>query len=216
MYRPRLRDADERTIDRLVAYCEVLDLSTSLRNIEDVVGSGQPPSWVSLPYPEPTDWGAVAGALDFPVHFSAEEACIAYPGAFDDAPLPNANPLLFRMYASLADKMSQMLAEDVGLEERVMRWLWAYTPPLKRREVADLLAMSERNLTRLLAKEGTSYSRLLARVQSERAMNFLRNRALPVSEIGYRLGYSEPAAFTRAFTGWTGESPLQWRHAHCQ
>ena len=214
--RSYLRDADARTIDRLVEYCEVLDLSTSLRNIEDVVGSGQPPSWVSLPYPEPDDWAAVASELDFPVHFAAEEACIASPEAFDDAPLPRANPRLFKMYASLAEKMSQMLAEDVGLEERVMRWLWAYTPPPKRREVADLLAMSERNLTRLLAKEGTSYSRLLARVQSERAMNFLRNRELSVSEIGYRLGYSEPAAFTRAFTGWTGESPLNWRHTHCR
>ena len=73
--------------------------------------------------------------------------------------------------------------------------------------------MSERNLTRRLAREGTSYSGLLARVQSERARNFLRNRELSVSEIGYRLGYSEPAAFTRAFTGWTGQSPLKWRQS---
>ena len=214
MDRPAVRDADDHTIDRLVEYCEVLDLSTSLRNIEDVAGSGQPPSWVSLPYPEPPDWPAVAGSLNFPVHFNADEACIAYPAMFDGTPLPNANPLLFKMYASLAQKMSQMLAEDVALEERVMRWLWAYTPPPKRREVANLLAMSERNLTRLLAKEGTSYLELLARVQAERARNLLRNRDLSVSEIGYRLGYSEPAAFTRAFTAWTGQSPLKWRQSH--
>jgi AraC-like DNA-binding protein len=210
---PALRDADDVTTERLIEYCVVLDLSTSLRNIEDVAGSGQPPSWVSLPYPEPGDWPEIAGDLNFPVHFNADEACIAYPEAFDDTPLPNSNPLLFRMYASLAEKMSRMLAEDVGLEERVMRWLWAYSPPPRRREIAELLAMSERNLTRRLAREGTSYSGLLARVQSERARNFLRNRELSVSEIGYRLGYSEPAAFTRAFTGWTGQSPLKWRQS---
>ena len=214
MDRPLLRDADEATIDRLVEYCVVLDLSTSLRNIEDVSGSGEPPSWVSLPYPEPADWGEVAGDLEFPVHFTAGEACIAYPQAFDDTPLPNANPLLYKMYASMAEKMSRMLAEDVGIEERVMRWLWAYTPPPKRREVAGLLAMSERNLTRQLTRAGTSYSGLLARVQSERARNFLRNPELSVSEIGYRLGYAEPAAFTRAFTHWTGTSPLKWRKRH--
>ncbi len=214
MDRPRLRDADPQTIDSLVDYCTALDLSTSLRNIEDVSASGLPPSWVSLPCPEPPDWDAVAGGLNFPVRFAADEACIAYPQAFDDTPLPNANPLLFKMYASLAEKMSQMLAEDVSLEERVTRWLWAYTPPPKRGEIADLLAMSERNLTRQLAAEGTSYSKLLARVQSERAQNFLRNRELTVSEIGYRLGYAEPAAFTRAFTHWTGQSPLKWRQAH--
>ena len=215
MDEPRdLRGVDEHTISQLIQYCEVLDLSTSLRNIEDVAGSGEPPSWVALPYPEPPDWHRVVDSINFPVHFSAEESCIAYPQAFDDTPLPNANPLLYRMYESLAHKMSQMLSEDVGIEERVMRWLWAYTPPPKRREVAELLAMSERNLTRLLARAGTSYSELLARVQSERATNFLRNRELSVSEIGYRLGYSEPAAFTRAFTGWTGQSPLKWRQAH--
>ena len=50
-------------------------------------------------------------------------------------------------------------------------------------------------------------------MQSERAKNFLRNRDLSVSEIGYRLGYAEPAAFTRAFTHWTGQSPLKWRQS---
>ena len=57
-------------------------------------------------------------------------------------------------------------------------------------------------------------SELLARVQSERAGNLLRNPGLSVAEIGYRLGYAEPAAFTRAFTRWTGQSPLKWRQAY--
>jgi AraC-like DNA-binding protein len=212
MERPQLRGADERSVDRLVEYCTVLDLSTSLRNIEDVLDRGEPPAWVSLPFPRPADWDLVEGQLDFPVSFDAEEACVAYPEAFDH-PLPHANPLLYRMYASLAERMSQMLAEDVSLEERVTRWLWAYTQPPNRSELADLLAMSERSLTRQLKLEGTSYSTLLARVQSERAQNFLRSSGLSVGEIGYRLGYSEPAAFTRAFTHWTGESPLQWRRS---
>lgn len=214
MDRPALRDADDVSVDRLMEYCVVLDLISSLRNIEDVAGSGQPPVWVTLPYPEPADWAEVAGELNFPVRFSAEEACIAYPTALDGSPLPKANTVLYKMYTSLADKLSLMLAEGIGLEERVMRWLWAYTPPPGRGEVAELLATSERNLTRQLAAEGTSYSELLARVQSERARNLLRNRALSVSEIGYRLGYAEPAAFSRAFTRWTGQSPLKWRHAH--
>lgn len=211
MDRPRLRDAGDALIDRLMEYCVVLDLTSSVRNLEDVVGSGQPPIEVTLPYPEPADWSEVEQALQFPVRFSAGEATIAYPAAFDGTPPPEAHPLLFKMYTSIADKLSLMLAEEVTLQERVLRWLWAYTPPLNRGEVAELLAMSERNLTRQLKAEGTSFSELLARVQSERAGNLLRNPALSVSEIGYRLGYAEPAAFTRAFTRWTGQSPLKWR-----
>jgi AraC-like DNA-binding protein len=30
-------------------------------------------------------------------------------------------------------------------------------------------------------------------------------------EIADRMGYSDPAAFTRAFQSWTGESPSRWR-----
>ncbi|MCB1855544.1 MAG: AraC family transcriptional regulator ligand-binding domain-containing protein [Halieaceae bacterium] len=216
MDRPTLRDGDDALTERLMQYCVVLDLTNTLRNLEDVVGGGQPPLGVTLPYPRPPDWERLGGALNFPVEFGAAEASIAYPAAFDGTPPPQANPILFKMYTTIADKLSLMLAEEVTLQERVLRWLWAYTPPPGRAEVAELLAMSERNLTRQLAAEGTSFSSLLARVQAERAGNLLRSPALSVAEIGYRLGYTEPAAFTRAFTRWTGQSPLRWRRAHLE
>lgn len=78
---------------------------------------------------------------------------------------------------------------------------------------AELVAAycSERSLTRLLTAQNTSYTELLALLQQERAQNFLRNRSLTVTEISERLGYSEPAAFTCAFSNWTGVSPLKWR-----
>ena len=145
------------------------------------------------------------------MNFSADAACLTYPVSLQDMALPRANPLVYRSFVSLAEKLSLMLAEDIGLAERVTRWLWAYTPPLRRGEIARQLAMSERSLTRGLRSEGTSYAQLMASVQRERAENFLRNGALSVSDIAYRLGYAEPAAFTRAFKSWTGVSPLNWR-----
>jgi AraC-like DNA-binding protein len=211
MQRPEIRDASTTDIDRLVEYCLALDLVTSLRNIQDIVDSQEVPLYITFPFPEPADWHLVQEKLPCPVEFSGAEACLAFPAAFDDAPLPRANPLVYRSYVSIAEKLSLMLAEEISLTERVTRWLWAYTPPLKRGELASQLAMSERSLTRQLGKEGTSYAALLAGVQSERARNYLRNPCLTVSEIGYRLGYTEPATFTRAFTKWTGSSPLKWR-----
>ena len=214
MDRPALRDAEDTLIDKLMEYCVVMDLASSVRNIQDMLGSGQPPIEVALPYPQPDHWADIEADLNFPVRFSAEEAGMVFPADPDGSSLPQANPLIFKMYISIADKLSQMLAEEVGLQERVTRWLWAYTPPLGRGEIAELLAMSERSLTRQLGAAGTSYSELLTRVQSDRAGNLLRNPALSISQIAYRLGYSEPAAFTRAFTRWTGQSPLKWRQAH--
>jgi AraC-like DNA-binding protein len=211
MERPQIRDTSALDIDRLVEYCLVLDLLTSLRNIQDIFNPEAAPLHISFPFAEPADWHRVRDTLPCPVDFCCAEACLAFPAALDDTPLPKANPLVFKSFVSIAEKQSLMLAEEISLTERVVRWLWAYAPPLKRGEVASQLAMSERSLTRQLGQEGTSYAQLLTAVQEERAKNFLRNHLLSVSEIGYRLGYSEPAAFTRAFTKWTGRSPLSWR-----
>jgi AraC-like DNA-binding protein len=214
MQRPQIRNASTTDIDALVEYCLALDLVTSLRNIQDIVDSGGGPLYISFPFQEPADWYLIRENLPCPVEFSRAEACLAFPDAFDDTPLPRANPLIYRSCVSIAEKLSLMLAEEISLAERVTRWLWAYTPPLKRGEVASQLAMSERSLTRQLGNEGTSYATLLAGVQAERARNYLRNPGLTVSEVGYRLGYTEPATFTRAFTKWTGSSPLKWRRNH--
>jgi AraC-like DNA-binding protein len=214
MQRPVIRDAAAADIDSLVEYCLALDLVTSLRNIQDIANSDDSPLYITFPFPQPADWHLVQGNLPCPVEFSCAEACLAFSAAFDDTPLPRANPLVYRSYVSIAEKLSLMLSEEISLTERVTRWLWAYTPPLKRGEVASQLAMSERSLTRQLGNEGTSYATLLANVQAERARNYLRNPSLSVSEAGYRLGYTEPATFTRAFTKWTGSSPLKWRKHH--
>lgn len=211
MERPQVRGSSEREIDLLVEYCLVLDLVSSVKNIEDIVENREPPLYIHLPFAEPDDWPQLQASLPCPVHFNRPEACFAYPGAFDNNPLPHAKPLLYRSYVAIAEILSKMLAEDVALSERVRRWLWAYSPPLKRGEIAKQLAMSERSLTRRLGGEGTSYAELLAQVQEQRAKNFLRNAALTVSEIGYRLGYADAAAFSRAFSKWSGLSPLKWR-----
>ena len=195
-------------------YCLCIDLVNSMCNIQELTDSSEPPLQISFPFDKPEDWEQLDTPLDCPVVFGADEACLSFQQAMDDTPLPRANPLMYKSYVAIAEKLSLMLADEVNLTERVTRLLWAYTPPPGRAEVARQLAMSERNLTRQLAVEGSTYAGLLADVQEERARNFLRKGHLSISEIGYRLGYAEPAAFTRAFTRWTGVSPLKWRQRH--
>ena len=211
MNRPTLHNIAAANIDHLVQYCLVLDLISSLRNIDGLVMSSQTPLYIKLPFEEPEDWHKLNVVLPCPVIFSTDEACFAYTQGLEREPLPSANALLYRSYVAIAEKQSQMLAEEFSLQERVSRWLWAYSPPPDRRETARLLAMSERNLTRHLTRENTSFSQLTAQVQQERAEIFLSNPALTISEISHRLGYAEPAAFSRAFSAWTGIPPGRWR-----
>lgn len=211
MDRPGVADLSTAQIDQLMEYCLLLDLISSVRNIEDILKHAEAPLCITLPFAEPQDWTQLKAGLPCPVIFSADDASVVYAKTLQERTLPRANPPVYRSFLSIAKKMSLMLAEDISLTEQVSRWLWAYTPPLRRPEIAQQLALSERSLTRHLRAEGTSYARLLGKVQRERAENLLRNDTLAIADIAYRLGYTEPAAFTRAFTNWTGMSPLAWR-----
>ena len=207
---PEIAGVSEAERDQLAAYCLSIDLLASLRNMQDVAGQQCAPLYIHLPFPQPEDWSHGEEAVGCPVLFDQPEAGMALPLP-TELELPRANRVMHRYYVTLAEKLSQFLEDDASLSERVTRWIWAYCPPLNRGEVAAQLAMSERTLNRRLAREGNSYAELLSAVQADRAMNYLRNPELSVGDIGHRLGYSEPAAFTRAFSQWTGISPLQWR-----
>lgn len=77
--------------------------------------------------------------------------------------------------------------------------------------VCRKLRTSSRSMQRALAAAQTSYEQILGRVLSRRAAELVRAGALPITQIGYELGYSDAAHFTRAFTRWFGESPQSWR-----
>jgi AraC-like DNA-binding protein len=68
-----------------------------------------------------------------------------------------------------------------------------------------------RNLQRKLATEQTTYSEVVDNVRCRAAMSRLRDSALNLDQIAHRLGYSEHAAFTRAFRRWTGITPSEYR-----
>lgn len=76
--------------------------------------------------------------------------------------------------------------------------------------VAQRLSMSARTLKRRLSAEGTSYSELLDHERRARAEAMLTG-GRAIKEIAVRLGFADAAAFSHAFTRWTGKSPSQWR-----
>jgi AraC-like DNA-binding protein len=67
------------------------------------------------------------------------------------------------------------------------------------RVIANLTGMNVRSLQRRLAEEGESYSHLVAHARFEMAVRLLRDGHVKLIDIGYELGYTDPANFTRAF-----------------
>ncbi len=192
-------------------YALLLDITGTAAIILDTVSDRSLLQKIRLPFERPDDWSAIEGRLPFKVEFGADTAqTLLKPDFLSQAP-KSAHQLSFKLAMQLVEKESAALSEEATMRDAVVRWLWACSPPLKKSEIAKLQGMSERSLTRQLAGEGTSYNDLFAEVQSQRARNLLANSKLSISEVAYRMGYSDPAAFTRAFTLWQGMTPSSWR-----
>ncbi|HEY6356127.1 MAG TPA: AraC family transcriptional regulator ligand-binding domain-containing protein [Burkholderiaceae bacterium] len=78
-------------------------------------------------------------------------------------------------------------------------------------DLAALLEVSERTLSRRLAAEGADLRRLSRDIRAQRACALLTATALPVEHIGQRLGYASIGAFSMAFKTIFGVSPMQYR-----
>ncbi|HMJ10096.1 MAG TPA: AraC family transcriptional regulator ligand-binding domain-containing protein [Polyangiaceae bacterium] len=77
--------------------------------------------------------------------------------------------------------------------------------------IAGKLGISSRTLGRRLELEGTTFKTLLDDVRKQLALEMVGLRDQPFSEIAAALGFSQPAAFHRAFRRWTATTPLQYR-----
>ncbi|TXS90265.1 AraC family transcriptional regulator [Parahaliea maris] len=76
---------------------------------------------------------------------------------------------------------------------------------------ADIMHMTKRTLIRKLKEEGTSYQQIKDRVRRNKAVRLLSHNTLSVGQVAEKLGFSDSAVFARAFKGWTGQSPSDYR-----
>ena len=77
--------------------------------------------------------------------------------------------------------------------------------------VASRLATSERTLRRRLEGEGTTFRALLDETRAELARVYVADARMPLAEVAFMLGFSEPSAFHRAFKRWTKTTPAAFR-----
>ena len=76
---------------------------------------------------------------------------------------------------------------------------------------AALCNMSKRTLQRKLKEMGTHYNEVLGHARFRAASRMLQNAGMTVTDIGYRIGYSDVAHFARAFQRMAGVTPQLYR-----
>ena len=146
------------------------------------------------------------------LHFAQERNAVWIDRACLDTALSGrslpTHAMLKKLLVSRLDG-AQAVASKV---EGAMRALMPFAD-CGREQVARVTHLSQRTLQRRLAEAGTSFQDLRDRVRADIALKYLRQSSLQAAQIAEILGYSEPAAFTRAFRRQHGLTPSAARRS---
>lgn len=170
-------------------------------------------AFVAFPLPRPGDPSRQEAFFGCPIAWSAPRLEVAFDAAILALALPRSDPRLFGYLARRADELRAALPAEASWSAKVRREIGAClaTGEPRLAEVARRLGASERTLHRRLEDEATRFATLLDDARRDRALLLVEDRALSVGELAFLVGYSEPAAFIRAFKRWTGETPTGYR-----
>jgi len=145
--------------------------------------------------------------------FSCNELAIVFPSHYLDREVKqsesalkvfmNRCPLeLFKQYKadySLSSELKLLIKKELHSGRATIEYC------------ATQLHMTTRTLMRKLKDEGTSFQKIKDLIRRDRAVILLSQKGIAINEIAERIGYSDPAVFTRAFRHWTGETPRSFR-----
>jgi AraC-like DNA-binding protein len=146
-----------------------------------------------------------------PVRFDAPETTVAMPSESLPVPNPLADPRAFADAISELDAMERHFLQGAGIVDRVERALEERDDEPSLGDIAASLKVSPRTLERLLRNSQTSFRALLEERRRRHAERLLRDETLTIAEVAYRLGFADPANFTRACRRWFGISPSGYR-----
>lgn len=148
-----------------------------------------------------------------PIKFDAPRSALIFPRRVLDQPVAGADSAAKSRLLALAVELDAVRPATVTeLTIRALTRMVIATPPSSDK-VAGALGIKPRRLRERLAAEGNSVKGLLEGVRCELARQLLEHSRLPIAEIAATLHYSTPGAFSRAFKGWTGRTPRDWRKA---
>lgn len=131
-----------------------------------------------------------------------------------DVPIDKADPKLFDILsAQLTSNSTGYIDEIPQFVEKIVRQNIASTP-ISIEEVANLMALSVRNLQRYLKEQNTSFRQIVDDVRNKLACQYLIDSTLSLSHVSDVLGFSNYSEFSRSFKRWNQMSPKDYRNQH--
>ena len=193
-----------------------LSVVSVLRNIHGLAAwfldSRLPLIDARFPYPAPPHLASYAVLFDAPARFDATEAAIAFDARYLALPLRRDEAAMTQLLQRALPLTVRSYRRDRLLVQRVRQLL--ASQPLATHNADDLAALlhtSARTLHRQLREEGASLQTLKDEVRRERAGQLLLRTARPIKQVAEAVGFRNEKSFIRAFRGWTGLTPGEFR-----
>ena len=163
---------------------------------------------VTFPFSAPKHAKVYETLFPGPVRFGADDAGFSFDTRYLELRPARDELAMTRMLQNALPITARPYRRDRLLMERVRAALGEVSTA---RELAKALHVSERSIHRHLAEEGTSLQKLKDDVHRERAFELLARTDLPLKQLAVEVGYRNVKSFARAFRGWTGMSPTDYR-----
>lgn len=166
---------------------------------------------VQVSHPPPAYRAEYDRIFQCPVTFSSGWNALRLDPRIATWPVALQPRYVFGVLTQKADSLLQALEDRKTLSSKVEAVLLPqlHTGEISADGVARTLGFSRQTLFRRLRAEGATYEQVLDTLRHRMAMRYLTGAKVSVNETAYLVGFSEPAAFSRAFKRWTGKSPRE-------
>jgi AraC-like DNA-binding protein len=165
-----------------------------------------------FPFGPPPHQAAYAVLFSGPTAFGAGPASIQFDAQYLALPLRRDEPALQQMLQHALPLTVLQYRRDRLLVQRVRQTLTSHAQQTHSAEaLATLLNVSPRTLHRHLKEEGATLQGLKDEVRQGRAVELLHRTERPIKQVAVAAGFRNEKSFIRAFKGWTGLSPAEFR-----
>ena len=188
-------------------------LSTITSFARELITSDFSPEKVCFAYPAPDyDTTYLNNFFNCEIEFNSVTTALIFNLEKSQEKLLCGNPLITHSHEKMLDEfMARLDKNDLShvIKNKIFEVLPLGAP--SQTEIAEYLGMSLRNLQRKLHDQGTSYKEILENTRKKLAMDYIVQKHLSLSEIGYLVGFSSVGNFNRAFKRWTNQTPGDYR-----
>ena len=183
--------------------------------VEAVLGRPADEANISFEHPAPAHAQLYGEFLHAPVRFACQQTSYRLPAALANAANTVGDNEAYRLTQALCNKLLEQRPRSTGSMADRVRTLLLLRPieSSTETEVASYLFVSRRTLARRLGREGTGYRQIRDQFLHELARRYLLESNQTVDTVAASLGYSDAAAFRKAFRRWSGMTPREFRLA---